>query len=51
MSEQPVEFDDISSQSPSSSEQKDQSSFIRFLQKVLALFLLFLGRKPKNKVK
>jgi len=32
----------------SSSESKDRSPFLRFLQKIWVLFLLFLGRKPKK---
>jgi len=48
-SEQSLEGISLStSQEFTSSESKDQSPFIRFLQKIWALFLLFLGRKPKK---
>ena len=48
-SEQSLEDISLStSQKLTSSESKDQSPFLRFLQKIWALFLLFLGRKPKK---
>jgi hypothetical protein len=44
MSEQSVEFDGTSSQSLSSSEQKEQSTHSNFFYQIWARFLLWLRR-------